>query len=217
MALPNPSMNFTNGDPFYASDGDRLVENIEGLADGSAIDDDVIDGDQIDFDTTGAGGVWWKELGRTTLGVAGDTITVSSLDSCRYLKILVRTESSGGTITNSIRFNGDTGANYCWRNSTDGAADSSSVTQTSIVVMGAAARKNFFEMFVVNVATSPKLVISHRVDDAGATAASSAPSRAEFAGKWNNSVDVINSVTIANLTGAGDYAAGAEVIILGHN
>jgi hypothetical protein len=51
-----------------------------------------------------AGGVGgWVELGRTTLGSAGDTITVSSLADKRYYMVLMMQQGSGGNGSTTFR------------------------------------------------------------------------------------------------------------------
>jgi len=48
----------------------------------------------------------WKELARTTLGSAGDTISVASLADKRYYMVLVDKQNSGEA-SDTFRFNND--------------------------------------------------------------------------------------------------------------
>jgi len=51
----------------------------------------------------------WVELGRTTLGSAGDSIDVTSLDDKRYYWVLSDLQQVTGNIGAYLRNNGDTG------------------------------------------------------------------------------------------------------------
>lgn len=158
---------------------------------------------------------WWEEIGRTTLGVAGNTITVSSLPAKKYLCILVAVSATGGTESSDIRFNGDTAANYSFRISTNGAADTTSTAQTSLSFSGATASLGeYLTLYVKNLAALAKQVIGNSITDGSAAAA---PARRELAGAWGNTAVQISSVSVTNLFGTGNFAIGSEVIILGHD
>lgn len=161
------------------------------------------------------GGMWWDELGRTTLGSAGDAITVSSIPARRYLRLLLNVFPSGA-VTNEMTFNGDTAASYANRNSTDGAADATQVSQTKIFfdVTGNATFK-FSVADIVNIQNQEKIVII-RAGEGGTAGAGNAPSKRESVAKWANTSNQISSVTITN-TAAGSYDVGSELIVLGHN
>ena len=69
--------------------------------------------DRIGTDAIAGG---WKEVGRTTLGSVGDTISVSSLPAKRYYMILQNIlDGGGGSNTTWNRLNNDSGSNYARR------------------------------------------------------------------------------------------------------
>ena len=87
---------------------------------------------QADFDGTPAVSGGWKELGRTTLGTAGDDIDVTSLPDKRYYMILMDYRDTGGQINTNMTINNDTGNNYARRWSTDGGTDSTQTSRDSL-------------------------------------------------------------------------------------
>lgn len=159
---------------------------------------------------------WWEELGRTTLGVAGDTITVSGLAARKYLKIIAHAIATGGTISSTLTFNGDTGNNYARRVSDNGGADATSTSQPGLFAFtGTAAANQFAVLDVLNITNQEKQVIGHATG-ANTAGAGNAPVRNETVGKWANTSNQITSVTLTN-AGTGDYAIGSEVVVLGHD
>lgn len=158
---------------------------------------------------------WWEEIGRTTLSSAGDTITVSSIPVRKYLRIIVYTVATGGTTDLRLRFNNDSGSNYAHRESSNGGADTTAVSQTSILVSGTAARTYLYTVDVLNVATQEKYTSGFRVDTTAG--AGNAPNKTEQTAKWANTTDQITRVDILNTGGTGDYAIGSEVVVLGHD
>lgn len=182
----------------------------------AALADDSVTAAKIDWASTGAnGGIWWEELGKTTLSGAGDTITVSSFAARKYLKILVWTLNSG-QIEPTVRFNNDSANNYALRVSNNGGADSTSTARSNWTVMVApSVAPMLFEITVINVATSEKLGVISSVEQNTAGAAN-APQRTERVGKWANTTDQITRIDIIN-AGTGDFAIGSEVRVLGHD
>lgn len=188
-----------------------------GLPDGSVtttkIADGAVTGAKIDFAATGAGGIWWEEIGRTTLASAGDTISVTGLPARKYLSIRFYGIASG-QIGAIMRFNNDsTSGNYTSRSSTNGAADVTTDSATSILLSDAQTQNNFSTIDVINVSSRQKLIIA--TTNRTATGAI-APGRIEIAGNWVNTASSISRIDIVN-TGTGDFAAGSEVVVLGHN
>jgi hypothetical protein len=163
-------------------------------------------------------GEWWEEIGRTTLAVAGNSISVASLVGKKYLWVKIAVAATGGTVDVSIRFNNDSAASYSARTSTNGGADSTSVSQTNINLTGASAYTlSTFDGFITNVAAVEKNMLGMRGGNFSGAGAATAPDRAEIAGKWANTAAQITRVDILNLVGTGNFAIGSEVIILGHD
>ena len=158
----------------------------------------------------GVGG--WVELARTTLGSAGDTISVASLPDKRYYMILNNETASAATITGAYRYNNDSGSNYHFRQSTNGGADgtaqSSSMTQGSYT-----STQQFTVGYIANLSANEKLAQWHWVDQ-NTAGAGTAPQRSERVGKWANTSAAINRVDLINVDVA-DFAIGSEVVVLG--
>lgn len=152
----------------------------------------------------------YTEIGRTTLGSPGDTVTVSSLPVRKYLKLIFFGLNSGQQAP-ALRFNNDSGANYGRRISVDGGADSTASGATNGLSVTATTNNVFLEVDVTNNATSNKGLRGN-----GIRYTTGIPSREVYAGTWSNTSDPITRVDIINL-GTGDFAAGTELIVLGRN
>lgn len=157
----------------------------------------------------------WVYLGSQTLGSAGDTISVTPITAMTYLRIEVFAISTGGTINTSIRFNNDTGNNYSYRNSQNGAADTTGSSQSAIVLGGTAAQLSYSCAEVVNVAAQEKLLNFQQVFS-GTAGAANVVNRSEGGGKWANTADLITRVDSFN-GGTGDYNTGSMLVVFGHN
>ena len=163
----------------------------------------------------GAGGIGgWVELGRTTLGSAGDNITVSSLSNKRYYMILQDIRASVNTTQGNWRFNSDTGTNYAGRRNYNGGTDYTTTSSTYIESGGYDAGVPAFQIsYVANYTSKEKLLQGH-AGWSDATGAATAPNRQEITGKWANTSNAINEI-ISHNAGAGDYASGSELVVLG--
>jgi hypothetical protein len=188
---------------------------LAGVKDGTLIEDDAILARHIDWAGTGAdGGIWWEELGRTTLGSAGDTISLTPIASRKYLKILASCLPSS-QIRPVIRFNNDSGSNYSYRFSLNGAADGTAVSQTAFSDSTASTTEHYLSWEVVNIAAYEK--IGYGVWwSRGTAGAGNAPVRLEGVSKWANTTNAITRVDVVN-TGTGDFAIGSELVVLGHD
>jgi len=173
---------------------------------------------KIDWDSTGANaGIWWEELGRTTLSSSSDTITVSSIPARKYLQIRASYSSVGGTISAHIRFNNDGGANYAYQYATLGGTSTSTTNDGGIIVTGAATSTNQHVVVdILNISNKEKLSQFTRTEG-NATGAGTAPTSLICIGKWANTSAQINRIDIVNVSGSGDFAIGSELVVLGHN
>lgn len=184
---------------------------------------DSLNGSHINWASTGAdGGIWWEELGRTTLGSAGDTITVSSLPSRKYLTVIVSLIATGGTVDSTFRLNGDSGSNYSYTllyNNAATPAISETLTASSVelevgnVVSGSVVSAT---LEIVNIAAEVKTVSISSVSIQSAEAVGTRPQWTKGGAKWVNTSNAISSITFTN-GGTGDFAIGSEVVVLGHN
>lgn len=169
---------------------------------------------QIDFGGAGVG-VWFEEIARTTLSVAGDTISVTSIPARKHLRIVVLLINSG-QIDATMRFNNDSGANYSQQGSSNFGAGADITSATSQAMdAGTPSAVGYHTLEIMNVATSVKIGIFRTVDAVDTSAATAPDSRTSF-WKWANTSDQISRVDVLN-AGTGDFAIGSEVIVLGHD
>lgn len=156
----------------------------------------------------------WVELGRTTLGGAGDNITVSSLPNKRYYMLLKSCKASVNTVYDQLRFNSDTGSNYAGRRNYAGGTDYLTTSTSFIEFGGYDVGIPWFDVsYVANYASKEKLVQGHAAWS-NATGAATVPQRQEVTGKWANTSNAINEI-IAYNNAAGDFATGSELVVLG--
>lgn len=182
---------------------------------GSKLADSSVAAGKIDFGGSGAG-VWWQEIGRTTLGVAGDTITVSSFTAKKYLKILIATLATGGTTSMLLTFNSDTGANYARQSTINSTLGGDATSQSSIKLDGGASAENKFTVLeIINILAQEKIGTATTTESGGAGAAN-APDNSVQNVKWANTAAQITTLVVTN-DGGGDYAIGSEVVVLGHD
>lgn len=162
-----------------------------------------------------AGGVGgWKEVGRTTLGSASDTITVSSLPDKRYYMVLSNIISTGYTY-HQIRLNGDSGSNYASRRANNGAADQLIVDQAGIFIAPTTMADQVLSVaYLASKSGQYKLGMDTLVNGGG-TGTSESTKRVEMVGKYvpSDLTDPISSLTMYN-THSGDYASGSEIVVL---
>jgi len=156
----------------------------------------------------------WKELGRTTLGTAGDSISVGSLADKRYYQVLISGLDTGGAIGARMNLNGDTGNNYAYRYSENGAADGTG-TSAAVGLYSSTGQASpfFYTGYLSNLAAKEKLNLGHIIHQLAAGAAT-APLRSETVNKWANTADAVSTIACNNAS-AGSYNTGSEVVILG--
>jgi hypothetical protein len=165
---------------------------------------------------TAAGG--WKELSRTTLDPAGDNITVSSLADKRYYMILLDAHAGSGAVQAQLQAgNGsiDTGTNYAHRFSNNGGADGSGAGDTDIHIGSTSDNGQEFNIiYGANYSGKEKLFQSWQANNHTGTGATNAPSRVESVGKWDYTLNPLDTINIFNRN-SGSYGIGDQLVVLG--
>ena len=159
----------------------------------------------------------WVELARTTLGSAGDDITVSSLPDKRYYMILSNSIPTGNVDFAWRTGNGsvDTGNNYASRSSSDGGAEVTvaSTNRIRAGLSGTISTPQFHMGFWSNLSSKEKLFIGHSMGQ-NAAGAGTAPTRRENVGKWTSTSNPLDTLTATN-AGSGSHNTGSELVVLG--
>ena len=143
-----------------------------------------------------------------------DTITVDSLEAKKHLMIQYKIlRGSSGDTNVRLRFNNDTGSNYSYRTSINGATDATGTSQANVELHSGVVNDNFGTIYVINEASKEKLgiveVVGNNIDGAG-----NAPARRESTLKWANTSNAITRVDLVN-TSTGDFEEGSEVTVYG--
>lgn len=158
----------------------------------------------------------WVELARASSAALPD---VTSIADKRYYMILNFQESNASNPAVGMTVNADTGTNYANRRSSNGAADITTVSQAEFDFMNNSAGGSltipyFMCGYFANLSSREKLVQSWGVNSRGGTGAGTEPARMEFTGKWANTADAIDQMTIINPSG-GSFNANGELVVLG--
>lgn len=175
-----------------------------------------IDLDAIDWST--AGGIWWEELKRVTLGATASIMTLSSFTPKNHMIMIGRGIASGGVIDSNFTFNNDTGANYAYRHAVNNGAN---VDSASNVAIGAESGQTdsgsmtFVIMEIANYSSEEKNFFLRNVSQ-DATGGANLPTNMYVQGKWANASAQISEIDWTE-TGAGSFDVGSELILIGHD
>ena len=154
----------------------------------------------------------FTELGRTTLGSANATIAVTGLANKKWIIVLAHLLPTAALVP-WIRINNvSTGTPYADRNSSNGGADTTNVSQNQIIAAQSSGNDQFLVFFIENVAANEKLVQGHSVDR-NTAGAGTATQRQETIGKWAETTTTINEIDLVASTST--FASGSEVVVLG--
>ena len=157
----------------------------------------------------------WVELARTTLGSAGDTITVSGLANKRYY-MLLRNNFNSGAVRTGLRLGNssiDTGNNYNNRRSNNGTGNYTNTSTNRIVGDTDVVGQDLNVEYISNKSDKEKLFIRNQVVQN--TAGTGNPvNRTEMVGKWANTTNPIGTIQSVN-TETGNFASDSEIVVLG--
>jgi hypothetical protein len=163
-------------------------------------------------------GIWWEEIARGTLASNGSLMTLPFIPGRKYLKVIVYTLAAGGTIQPVLRFNNDSAGNYAIRIGSNGSADGTAVSQPNIAYASPTASTYpiYAELDISNFTAQEKIVrfetLAPNAPGGGNTVV-----REEGVGKWANSASQISRIDIVLNSGTGTFAAGSEIIVMGHD
>lgn len=202
---------FVYGEQPSASKFDQLWRNDDALQDWSAFDDDTF---PVSLYDSNADSLGFVEIGRTTLGSTTSAIDVSSLPAKKYLRLFIFGIPTGGTGGAALQFNGDTSTNYAQRTHFDGTSASNSTAANGGTGAGLFSNPFIMIVDVLNIANQEKLC-SYQLA-IRAAAGNNVPSAGYGTFKWINTASQINRVTLPDI-GTGDWAAGSEIVVLGHD
>ena len=151
---------------------------------------------------------FWEELADTTFtssGVSAQTFTAKKYIWCQFW---FTSDASGNGQHFQLGDTGgiDTGSTYARRFSINGGADSTSTSQSKIYFAPqTGAVTHFVNMFMVNNASNEKLSIIQATTSNG-SGAGNASQRRETVGKWVETTNQCDRITIA--TDAGTFTGG---------
>jgi len=154
---------------------------------------------------------WIKNGTPSTLTSENDTIEITDLTSKTFNQFLVHIFKTG-SVNYPLTFNADTGTNYAWRNSNNGATDATTVSAVKIDI-SPASDDSFNVIYAIGISTEEKLLIDFQARPV-ATGSATAPAREEVAGKWANTVNAITEIDVTN-GGAGGFTTDSNLSALG--
>ena len=156
----------------------------------------------------------WTKLGTTTLGSAGDTISLSTFTPSEFNQIMINLIPSG-TAESSLRvgYNTiDSGSNYASRFTNNGLSDATA-TSNSDITNRDTQDPQLVIAYMSNIATEEKLYIGFMVGQSTA-GAGNAPTRSEYADKWANTSNQFNKMDVVNGQ-SGDINTDSNLTLLG--
>tara|TARA_R110000824_G_scaffold401200_1_gene611258 strand:+ start:510 stop:1088 length:579 start_codon:yes stop_codon:yes gene_type:complete len=156
----------------------------------------------------------WSKAGSTTLGSAGDLITVSSLSNNKFYMVIMDNIDTGSVNEGISMGSGsvDSGSNYASRESYNGTTDLGRTSQTHIY-WNLNSVKSFHVGYINNISGEEKLSIAFGAGQ-NTAGAGNAPNRHETVGKWVNTSNPIDTIAGSNL-GAGSFNTDSTVSVLG--
>ena len=166
----------------------------------------------VTFDKTS--GIWWEELGRTTLGSASNTISVTGLANRKFLKVLFNISSASNT-RGLLRFNNISSSAYSWASLSQAVGTDSATSATGIDLYNTdTVQLRTGEIYIFNQSTLEKVVTATNVNP-GAAGAGTAVGFRVVVGKWADTTNVIDRIDI--VTASNTFAAGSGIVVLGHD
>jgi len=158
----------------------------------------------------------WQLLSRVSLSGAATSISSGTIPARTWLWVQLFCPGKSGTITISLRCNGDSGNNYCNRFSQDGGADGVTVSTNQFNVSGGVTTSPVMaNLFIINIAGQVKRFTG--LANEGSVTAATAPNKREQTALWVNTTDQITEVTLKSFDGIVTLNAGTTMMVYGAN
>jgi hypothetical protein len=164
----------------------------------------------------------WTLIGTQKITASATSLgTISNIPAYDMLAVMVMITGYSGSDIASLRFNGDTAANYSSRyisyatNSTTGTNNFTS--GATLIRLGIATNKGRSAFALINnPATVSKVVSVHTQIGSGA-ATTEYLVTTEGGGEWNNTSSQINSIQVLTAGGSVTMNAGSGFAVFGFN
>ena len=157
----------------------------------------------------------YSVIGETILGADATSITVSSIPTRKDLLIVFEAVGYSGDSTDMLfRFNSDSGANYAYQHSLNFSATPVTASAATSVNFGTdtSITARSLQIRVANKATIAKTAFYITGCNNGSAAA---PSFISGIASWNNTADLISSVTV--LLSTNNILSGSRLTVYGAN
>ena len=144
-------------------------------------------------------------------------ISIESYPSRKVLQVIFLDNESATKIL-TLRFNNDSGTNYAWRKSVNGAADTTLGSTTGIPAESTSGTREILNYFVQNLIDCDEKVVTGTAVHSSSGGAGNAPGKDDVAGKWvSGASTLITAVHIVNTGGGATLTAGSKMIRIGQN
>ena len=159
----------------------------------------------------------WKELDRNILLSPNTEIDITGLPTKQYYMVIRHTLGRNASISSNggYELNADGGANYAIRRAYIGDTGSTDVNFNDLDLWDTNNDQNFAVEYFSNVTGQEKLFYSQNLNS-NVGGSSTAPFPVGITGKWANTTDAINQITLKTLS-VQTWNTGSQVIVLGYD
>jgi hypothetical protein len=159
---------------------------------------------------------WAKNGTPDTLGSSGDTLQITDLTANKFNQFMIHTLTTAGTIKHNFIFDNNTNTDYARRRSSNGAADSTDISQPQIEYFGDGTSDKFEIVYSCNISGQEKLNI-HFLGNQNAAGSGTIPDRGEAVSKADTTTNSgqYTRVDCLNTGGGGNYDTDSNLSVLG--
>ena len=160
----------------------------------------------------------WERLAHVTQSSDASSLSSGTFTAKTHLRVIAHTLQDS-PVEADLRFNNDSGSNYCVRISINGGSDLAQYNTLNRIYLGGinpsgGAASSMTQIDIMNIANKEKLVLVHQHHSAG-QGASYAPTRRETVAKWTNTSDQITRIDLVDLGVSAEIDAGSTITVWG--